>query len=71
MISSILGAVIMSAATISMLIAINLANNNLKNSGKYPLTLQEREILTNAGYKLSDIELINQEIEMLDLGDLK
>ena len=71
MISSILGAVIMSAATVSMLVAINLGNKALKNAGKYPLTLQEREILTNAGYKSSDMELINQEIEILDLGDIQ
>tara|TARA_B100001989_G_C24433567_1_gene410274 strand:- start:320 stop:526 length:207 start_codon:yes stop_codon:yes gene_type:complete len=66
MISSILGAVIMSAATVAMLVALNISNQTLKKVGKHPITEQEKEILINAGFTSGDIDLVNQDIEMLD-----
>tara|TARA_B100001057_G_scaffold342840_1_gene343769 strand:- start:656 stop:865 length:210 start_codon:yes stop_codon:yes gene_type:complete len=66
MISSVLGAVIMSAATVSMLVTLNFTNKVLKEVGKEPLRYKERIILMDAGFNLSEIDLINQEIETLD-----
>ena len=66
MISSILGAVIMSAATVAMLVALNISNQTIKKVGKHPITEQEKEILINAGFTSGDIDLVNQDIEMLD-----
>ena len=66
MISSLLGAVIMSAATVSMLVTLNFTNKVLKDAGKDPLRNQERNILIDAGFNLSEIDVINQEIESLD-----
>ena len=65
MISSLVGAVIMSAATIAMLVALNISNQALKKVGKHPLTEQEKEILINAGFTSEDIDLVNQDIEIL------
>ena len=65
MISSLLGALIMSAATVSMLVTLNFTNKILKEVGKEPLRNQERNILINAGFNTSEIELLNQEIESL------
>ncbi len=66
MISSLVGAVIMSAATVAMLVALNISNNALKKVGKYPITEQEKEILLNAGFTSGDFDLVNQDIEILD-----
>ncbi len=66
MISSLLGAVIMSAATVSMLVTLNFTNKLLKEVGKDPLRNQERNILIDAGFNLSEIDVINQEIESLN-----
>ena len=66
MISSLLGAVIMSAATVSMLVTLNFTNKVLKEVGKDPLRNQERNILIDAGFNLSEIDVINQEIESLN-----
>ena len=66
MISSLIGAVIMSAVTVAMLIAIKLTDNALNKVGKYPLTNEEKQILTDAGFNSIDIENINQEIESLN-----
>ena len=52
---------IMSAVTLAMLIAINITDKSLTKVGKYPLTKQERQMLIDAGFKLRDIEIINQE----------
>ena len=69
MISSLIGSVIMSAVTLAMLIAINITDKALNKVGKYPLTNQERQILIDAGFKLEDIENINQEIKSLNFND--
>ena len=69
MISSLIGSVIMSAVTLAMLLAINVTDKALNKVGKYPLTSQERQILIDAGFKLKDIEIINQEINSLRFDD--
>ena len=45
MISALIGAVIMSAVTVAMLIAVKVSDNAMKNVGKYPMTQQEKDIL--------------------------
>ena len=65
MISALIGAVIMSAVTVAMLIAVKVSYNALKNVGKYPMTKQEKEILKNARYDENDIDNINEEIKRL------
>ena len=69
MISSILGAVIMSAATVAMLVTLNFTNKVLKEVGRESLREKERNILIDAGFNLSEIDLINQEIETLNFED--
>ena len=69
MISSLLGSVIMSAVTVAMLLAIDITDKALTKVGKYPLTIQERKILIDAGFNLEDIENINQEIKSLEFND--
>ena len=69
MISALIGSVIMSAVTLAMLLAIDIADKALTNVGKYPLTTEERQILIDAGYNLQDIENINQEIKSLNFND--
>ena len=59
----------MSAVTLAMLLAINITDKALTKVGKYPLTSQERQILIDAGFKLKDIENINQEINSLSFDD--
>ena len=69
MISALIGAEIMSAVTVAMLVAINISDKALTNVGKYPLTNDERKILIDAGYSLIDIENINEEIKQLDFNN--
>ncbi len=69
MISSLIGSVIMSAVTVALLLAIDITDKALKKVGKYPLTIQERQILIDAGYNMLDIENINQEINSLEFND--
>ena len=69
MISALIGSVIMSAVTLAMLLAIDITDKALNKVGKYPLTIQERQILIDAGYSFEDIENINQEIKSLNFND--
>ena len=66
MISSLVGAVIMSAATVAMLVAINITNKALKNAGRDPISEQEKTMIRNAGYGSDKFDLINQDIQLLD-----
>ena len=59
----------MSAVTVALLLAIDITDKALKKVGKYPLTIQERQILIDAGYNMVDIENINQEIKALEFND--
>ena len=65
MISALIGSVIMSAVTVAMLMAVNVTDKSLVEVGKYPLTIQEKKILIDAGFNLIEIEDINQEIKLL------
>ena len=69
MISALIGSVIMSAVTLAMLLEIDITDEALNKVGKYPLTIQERQILIDAGYNFQDIENINEEIKSLDFND--
>ena len=65
MISSLIGSVIMSAVSVAMLMAVEVTDKALFKVGKYPLTSQERQILIDAGFNLTEIENLNQEIKLL------
>ena len=69
MISSLIGSVIMSAATVAMLIAINFTDKALINAGKYPLTNEEKRILKTAGFNDVDIDNLNQDIKSLKFDE--
>ena len=62
MISALIGAVIMSAVTVAMLIAVKVSDNAIKNVGKYPLTQQEKDILKNR-FNENDIQNLYEEIK--------
>ena len=66
MISSLLGAVIMSSATIAMLVAIDITSKSLDNAGKYPLTDQEKDLLIQQGFG-KDIGKINEKLDKLQI----
>jgi len=68
MISALVGAVIMSGVTVAMLLAITVSDNALKKVGKYPLTKQERKILTDAGFNSQDIKDINTDIRLINFN---
>tara|TARA_B100000161_G_scaffold256124_1_gene218920 strand:- start:1209 stop:1418 length:210 start_codon:yes stop_codon:yes gene_type:complete len=69
MISSLIGAVIMSAVSVALLMAIDVTDKALLKVGKYPLNGQERQILIDAGFTLIDIENLNQEINLLKFNE--
>ena len=71
MISSALGMVIMSAATVAMLVALDITTKGLKNAGKYYPTVEERVILENAGFNNKEIREVEAAIEQLDFGNIE
>ena len=69
MIYALIGSVIMSAVSVAMLMAVDVTDKALLKVGKYPLNMQERQILIDAGYTLTDIENLNQEINLLKFNE--
>ena len=70
MISAAIGMVIMSAATVAMLVALDITTKELRKAGKYYPTKEERKILDNAGFNNSEIKSIQAEIDQLDFGKI-
>ena len=70
MISAAIGMVIMSAATVAMLVALDITTKELRKAGKYYPTVEERKILDNAGFNNSEIKSIQAEIDQLDFGKI-
>ncbi len=70
MISSVLGAVIMSMATVSLLIAIKLGDDSIHNAGKQPLTKDEIIMIRNVpGFTEDDISNLQLDVKALSLPD--
>jgi len=69
MISALIGSVIMSAVTVAMLIAVDVTDKALLKVGKYPLTIEERQILINAGFNLNEIDNLNEDIKLLNFSE--
>ena len=70
MISAAIGMVVMSAATVAMLVALDITTKELRKAGKYYPTEEERKILDNAGFNNSEIKSIQAEIDQLDFGKI-
>ena len=71
MISAAIGMVIMSAATVAMLVALNITTKELKRAGKYSPTEEEKRILDNVGFTNEEIKSIQEEIDQLDFGKIE
>ena len=69
MISSVLGMIIASCATTSLLIAIIVTNKAIKSQEKLPLTNSEKQIILNAGYNEDDLAIIDLDIKNLSILD--
>ncbi len=69
MISALIGSVIMSAVTVAMLMAVDVTDKALLKVGKYPLTIQERRILIDAGFNLTEIDNLNEDIKLLKFSE--
>ena len=70
MISAALGMVIMSAATVSMLIALDITTKELKKAGKYYPIPEEKKILERANFQPSEIKSIEAAIDQIDFGEI-
>tara|TARA_B100000242_G_scaffold153322_1_gene109479 strand:- start:6225 stop:6431 length:207 start_codon:yes stop_codon:yes gene_type:complete len=67
MVAALVGSIIMSIATASMLIAISMSNEAMDKSGKHGLTKDEKNIVIKAGFEKENIKDLNRYIENIDL----
>ena len=71
MISAALGMIIMSAATVAMLVALDITTKELKKAGKYYPTAEERKIFEYRNFSNKEISEIEAAIEQLDFGNIE
>lgn len=67
MIEAFLGILIASLASVSLLVSIGVGNNAFKNAGRDSLSNKEKQIIKNAGYKESDIKVVEIDIKKIVL----
>ncbi len=65
MLAASLGAVIISMATASLLLAIKIGDQAIKNAGNYPLTRYEKSSLLNAGFTSDDLSNLELDVQSL------
>ena len=70
MISAALGMVIMSAATVAMLVALDITTNELKKAGRYNLTNDEKEYILER-FNNAQIQSIEEEINQINFGEIQ
>ena len=70
MISAALGMVIMSAATVAMLVALDITTNELKKAGRYNLTNDEKEYILER-FNKAQIQSIEEEINQINFGEIQ
>ncbi len=63
MLSSIFGSVIMTIATLALLMAIGISEDNRRNMGKQSLSKQEKEIMSKAGFDTGNQKELHQDIK--------
>ena len=65
MIAALTGTIIAAMATASLLIAIRLGDEAIKDAGRYPLTKDEKNIILNAGYDKEDLKSVESDLNSL------
>ena len=63
MVEAFLGILIASMASISLLVTVGIGNDAFKNAGRDSLSNKEKQIIKNAGYKESDIKVVEIDIK--------
>ena len=66
MLSSLVGVVIMSVATVSLLVATRIGDEAIRSAGKHSLTKHEITIIRHAGWNSKDnLDNLNDEVKTL------
>ena len=65
MLSAMVGVVVMAAATVAMVLAVQLNEQSFANAGRQPLNELERELLKNARYGEADRRRLEDELRLL------
>ena len=67
MIESFVGIAIALSASMALFITIAVSNKALKESGLYPLTKSEKNIIRNAGYSEKEIKALEIFVKKIQL----
>ena len=62
MVEATIGIILATTVSLSLLITLGISNKSIKNAGREPLSLNEKEIIRKAGY--TDEEMIAIEIDI-------
>jgi len=63
MIEAIIGIILATTASVSLLITLGISNKTIKNSGRESLSISEKEVIRKAGYSIQDINKVELDIK--------
>ena len=63
MIEAIIGIILATTASVSLLITLGISNKSIKNAGRENLTTAEKQIIRNAGYSSEELMTIEVDIK--------
>ena len=67
MIEAIIGIILATTASVSLLITLGISNKTIKNAGRESLSISEREVIRKAGYSIQDLIKVELDIENFKL----
>ena len=69
MIEAIIGIILASTASVSLLITLGISNKTIKNAGRESLSLSEREFIRNAGFSIQELIIVESDIENIKINN--
>ena len=66
MVEALLGIIIATTASVTLLITLGISNKAIKNAGRYNLTPNEINIVESAGYSREDIKVLEIDIRNIN-----
>ena len=69
MIEAIIGIILASTASVSLLITLGISNKTIKNAGRESLSLSEREFIRNAGFSIQELIMVESDIENIKINN--
>ena len=67
MIEAIIGIILATTASLSLLITLGISNKSIKYAGRHSLSISEQQLIRNAGYTQEEMMSVDLDIRKIEL----